>query len=48
MRNTLNQSSKVIANPRSEIESLKLFLGKDILRTVLMHTNRKEREMAEL
>ena len=36
MRNILTHSSKVIANPRSEIESFELFLSKDILRTVLM------------
>ena len=45
MRNILTQSSKVIANPRSEIESFELFLSEDILRTVLMHTNRKTREI---
>ena len=45
MRNILTQSSKVIANPRSEIESFELFLSEDILRTVLMHTNRKAREI---
>ena len=44
MRNILTQSSKVIANPR-DIESFKLFLSKDILLTVLMHTNRKAREI---
>ena len=41
----LTQSSKVIANPQSEIESFELFLSKDILRTVLMHTNRKVRQI---
>ena len=45
MRNILTQSSKVIANPRSEIESFELFLSEDILRTVLMNTNRKAREI---
>ena len=45
MRNILTQSSKVIANPLSEIESFKLFLSEDILQTVLMHTNRKAREI---
>ena len=45
MRNTLIQSSKVIANPR-DIESFELFLSEDILRTVLMHTNRKAREIS--
>ena len=44
MRNILTQSSKVIANPR-DIESFKLFLSKDILLTVLMHTNRQAREI---
>ena len=45
MQNILIQSSKAIANPRSEIESFELFLSEDILRTVLMHTNRKSREI---
>ena len=45
MRNTLTQSFKVIANPR-DIESFELFLSEDILRTVLMHTNRKAREIS--
>ena len=44
MRNILTQSSKVIANPR-DIESFELFLSKDILPTILMHTNRKAREI---
>ena len=48
MQHILTQSSKVIANPRNEIESFELFLSEDILRTVLIHTNRKAREMAEL
>ena len=45
MRNILTQSFKVIANPR-DIESFELFLSEDILRTVLMHTNRKAREIS--
>ena len=45
MRNILTQSSEVIANPRSEIESFELLLSEDILPTVLMHTNRKAREI---
>ena len=45
MRNILTQSSKVIANPLSEIESFELFLSEDILQTVLMHANRKAREI---
>ena len=45
MRNILTQSSKVIANPRDDIESFKLFLSEDIPRTVLMHTNWKVREI---
>ena len=45
MRNILTQLSKVIANPRSEIESFELFLTEDIRRTVLKHTNRKAREI---
>ena len=45
MRNILTQSSKVIANPRSEIKSFELFLSEDILRTALMHTNRKASEI---
>ena len=45
IRNILTQSSKVIANPRSDIESFELFLSEDILLTVLMHTNRKAREI---
>ena len=45
MLNILIQSSKVIANPQSEIESFDLFLSEDILRTVLMRTNRKAREI---
>ena len=45
MRNILTQSSKVIANSRSEIESFERFLSDDILRTVLMHTNRKAKEI---
>ena len=45
MRNILTQSSKVIANPRSKMESFELLLSEDILRTVLMHTNRKVREI---
>ena len=45
MRNILTQSSKVIANPRSAIESFELFLSEDILRTLLMHKNRKAREI---
>ena len=44
MPNILAQSSKVIANPR-DIESFELFLSEDILRTVLMLTNRKAREI---
>ena len=45
MRNILTQPSKVIDNRRSEIESFELFLSKDILQTVLMHTYRKAREI---
>ena len=45
MRNILTESSKVIANPRSEIESFELFLSEDILQTVLMHINRKAGEI---
>ena len=45
MQNKLTQSFKVIANPWREIESFELFLSEDILRTVLMHTNRKAREI---
>ena len=45
MRNILTQSSKVIANPRSEIKSFELFLSEDILRTVLMHSSKKAREI---
>ena len=45
MRNILTQSSKVIAIPRSEIESFELFLSEAILRIVTMHTNRKAREI---
>ena len=45
MRNILTQSFKVIANPRSEIESFELLLSEDILRTDLVHTNRKAREV---
>ena len=45
MQNILTQSSKVIANFRIDIESFKLFLSEDILRTVLMHTNSKAREI---
>ena len=45
MRNIPTHSSKVIANPQSEIKSFELFLSEDILRTVLMHTNRKAREI---
>ena len=48
MRNILTQSSKVIANPLSEIESFELFLSEDILQTVLMHTNRKAREIRRI
>ena len=48
MRNILTQSFKVIANPRSEIESFELFLSEDTLRTVLMHTNRKAREIRRI
>ena len=44
MRNILTQSFKVIANPR-DIESFEIFLSEDSLRTVLMHTNRKAREI---
>ena len=45
MQNILTQSFKFIANPRSEIEGFELFLSEDILRTVLMLTNRKAREI---
>ena len=45
MQNILTQSSKVIDNPRSEMESFELFLSEDILRTVLMHINKKARKM---
>ena len=45
MRNILTQTSKVIANSRNEIESFERFLSDDILRTVLMHTNRKAKEI---
>ena len=44
MRNILTQFSKVIANPR-DIESFEVFPSEDFLRTVLMHTNRKAREI---
>ena len=44
-RPVLTQSSKVIANPRSEIESFELFLSEDILRTVLRHANRRARDI---
>ena len=40
-----NQSSKAIANPPSEIESFELFLSEDILQIVLMHTNRRAKEI---
>ena len=45
MRNILTQSSKVIANPGSEIKSFELFLSDDILQTLLMHTSWKAREI---
>ena len=47
MRNILTQSSKVIANP-GDINSLELFPSEDILRTVLMLTNRKAREIRKI
>ena len=45
MQNILSQSSKLIDNPRSEIEIFELFLSEDILQAVLMHTNRKAGEI---
>ena len=45
MRHILTQSSKVIANPGSAIESFELFLSEDILQALLMHTSRKAREI---
>ena len=45
MQNILTQSSKVIACSWSDIESFELFLSKDILQTVLLHTNWKTREI---
>ena len=45
MQNILTQSSKVIASSWSDIESFELFLSKDILQTVLLHTNWKTSEI---
>ena len=45
IRNVLTQSSRGIATPQNELESFEHFLSEGILRTILMHTNRKVREM---
>ena len=45
IRNVLTQSSRGIATPQNELESFEHFLSEGILRTILMHTNRKAREI---
>ena len=45
IRNVLTQSSRGIATPQNELESFEHFLSEGILRTILMHTNRKVREI---
>ena len=45
IRNVLTQSSRGIATPQNELEIFQHFLSEGILRTILMHTNRKVREI---
>ena len=45
IRNVLTQFSREIATPQNELESFEHFLNEGILRTILMHTNRKVREI---
>ena len=45
IRNVLTQSSRGIATPQNELESFEHFLSEGILRTILMHSNRKVREI---
>ena len=45
IRKVLTQSSRGIATPQNELESFERFLSEGILRTILMHTNRKVREI---
>ena len=41
IRNVLTQCSRGIATPQNELENFEHFLSEGILRTILMHTNRK-------
>ena len=43
--NVLTQSSRGIATPQNELESFEHFLSEGIPRTILMHTNRKVRQI---
>ena len=45
IKNVLTQCSRGIATPQNKLESFEHFLSEGILRTILMHTNRKVREI---
>ena len=45
-QNVLTQSSRGIATPQNELASFEHFLSEGILRTILMHTNTKVREIS--
>jgi len=44
-RNIMTESPRVIAQPQTEKESFELLISEEILRTTLMHTNRKVKEV---
>ena len=44
-RNIINKAPRAIAQPQSEKESLECLVSKEIFRTILLHTNRKLREI---
>ena len=44
-RNVLTETPRAILNPRSEVESFEALISEEILRIILMHTNRKLREI---
>ena len=44
-RNILTERPRPLVNPASEKEAFNLFLNEEILRTTLLHTNRKSREL---
>ena len=44
-RNIINEVLRAIAQPQSEKESLDCLVSKEIFRTILLHKNRKLREI---